>query len=591
MDKYAFAPEQYEKELKGIFQELAAVEEITELYFHQILKRFPKDKKYLFSRDQLVRGYRYLVAQGFFEPAQRIEKSIRMKPVRTLSGVATVTVLTRPFPCPGQCIFCPNDFRMPKSYLSDEPGAQRAEKNSFDPYFQTYNRLLALDNTGHSIEKIELIVLGGTWSFYPDEYQIWFIKRCFDALNDYGVEDNRANVVTANNFAESDHNHTSKDQLAPYKKTYNAVITEMLSTGGRSLVSEYEQATWNELESAHSRNEHATCRNVGLVIETRPDYITKQELIKIRRLGATKIQIGIQSLNDNVLSMNKRGHDAQATKEAIKLIRLAGFKIHGHWMPNLYGSNVQKDIEDYQRLWEKDMSPDELKVYPTSIISNTELYNVYQQGKYKPYTHDELLEVLVATLPLTPRYCRLTRIVRDIPSPDIVAGNKLTNFRQIAEQAIMQQGRKLQDIRAREIKSQEVTFDELKLEVLNYPTCVGEEFFLSYTTKDTDQIAGFLRLCIPERSLSGSHFISELSNTAIIREIHIYGQVLGIGKKAKGESQHLGLGTKLIEQAKARARKKGFKELAVISAIGTREYYLKKGFIQGNLYMRMKITE
>ncbi len=589
MDKYEFVPENYVQELTGIFEEFNALEDISDVNFHRVLKHFPKDKKYLFSRDQLVRGYRYLVTQGILEPEERIEKSIRMKPVRTLSGVATVTVLTRPFPCPGQCIFCPNDIRMPKSYISDEPGAQRAEKNSFDPYLQTYNRLLALDNTGHSIEKIELIVLGGTWSFYPDEYQIWFIKRCFEALNDYGVEDNRTNVVITSNFAETE--QTGKDQPTPSKRTYNAIITTMLSTGGKSLISASEQATWEELESAHKFNEHAKCRNVGLVIETRPDYITKQELIKIRRLGATKIQIGIQSLNDKVLAMNKRGHSAQATKEAIKLIRLAGFKIHGHWMPNLYGSNVQKDIEDYQRLWEKDVSPDELKVYPTSIIANTELHNVYQQGGYHPYTHDELLEVLVATLPQTPRYCRLTRIVRDIPSPDIVAGNKLTNFRQIAEQAIMQQGGKLQDIRAREIKSREVTFDELKLEVLNYPTSVGDEYLLSYTTKDTDQIAGFLRLCIPERSLSSSHFIPELKNTAIIREIHVYGQVLGIGQKAKGESQHLGLGTKLIEQAKARARKKGFKELAVISAIGTREYYLKKGFIQGNLYMRMKISE
>ncbi|MEI7603943.1 MAG: tRNA uridine(34) 5-carboxymethylaminomethyl modification radical SAM/GNAT enzyme Elp3 [bacterium] len=570
MDKYYFNPQLYKEQLKSILNEIEGEKVWIERSLRPILVKYPKDGNGLFSNDQLVAGYQLLVSEGTILQNSLVEERIKMKPTRTISGVATVTVLTKPFPCPGKCIFCPNDVRMPKSYLRDEPGAQRAEKNRFDPYMQTYNRLLALQKTGHNIEKIELIVLGGTWSFYPEDYQIWFIKRCFEAMNDFDANNGYAKEFTGEEPAIE----PGYDNLKAVN--YNLEISKIKNN------SEFEKTGWKDLFSQHKINETAYCKCVGLVVETRPDYINEAEVICIRKLGATKVQIGIQSLNDEILVLNKRGHDVDTTKNAIRLLRLAGFKIHAHWMPNLYGSDVKKDIIDYMKLWSEDFSPDELKIYPTSIIANTELYERYLEGVYQPYSYDELLEVLVNTIPLTPRYCRLTRIIRDIPSTDIIAGNMKTNFRQIAEEEITKKGGKCQCIRCREIKGKIVTFEDLELEVSQYETNIGLQYFISFKTKTDDNIAGFLRLSLPKVE----NYIDELKGKAMIREIHVYGQVVGIGKEFDGKSQHIGLGTKLIEIAKQIALENKYQELSVISAIGTRGYYRKKGFVADGLYMK-----
>jgi elongator complex protein 3 len=583
---YAFNPQPYHTQLKSIINSIESTNEWKENTFHKILKKHPRDGVGLFSRDQILTGYKYLIQEGEAVFQQRVQDKIKMKPVRSISGVTTVTVLTKPFPCPGKCIFCPNDVRMPKSYLADEPGAQRAERNNFDPYLQTYNRLKALQNIGHNTEKIELIVLGGTWSFYPEEYQIWFIKRCFEALNDFPNIDQRENIQTQNIYEEASKKpFTINGQRA----TYNQAISHVATHQGKGFFTKSELASWDELFSEHKKNETAHSKCVGLVIETRPDYIDAKEVLKIRKLGATKVQIGIQSLNDTVMSLNKRGHGRKETEKAIELLRQAGFKIHAHWMPNLLGSTVESDIADYKELWSETIRPDELKIYPCSIIANTELNEEFKKGNYKPYSYEELLEVLSSVMPLTPRYCRLTRVIRDIPSTDIVEGNKLTHFRQIAENKITADGERCQCIRCREVKSKEVSFDDLELEVIEYQSSMGKQYFLSYKTKTGDNIAGFLRLSIPDKNHSESNFIEELRNKAMIREIHVYGQVVGIGEHDEGKSQHLGLGTKLIEKAKEIALENSFKELSVISAIGTREYYKKKGFHEDGLYMAVEI--
>jgi elongator complex protein 3 len=576
----SFNAQLYTEELTGIITAVETADTWDLNSLHKILKKHPKDGNQLFSRDQLVSGYETMVKSGQFESKQLVKERIRMKPMRTQSGVTTVTVLTKPFPCPGKCIFCPNDVRMPKSYLADEPGAQRAEMNNFDPYLQTYNRLLAIQSIGHDVEKIELIVLGGTWSFYPEEYQIWFIKRCFEAMNDFGKLDQREEIHTKNVFRHADELpmlHTNGKRM-----TYNQLVSSVAIGDNKKFFTSDELATWEELFEQHTNNESSKSRCVGLVIETRPDYIDEKEVLKIRKLGATKVQIGIQSLNDEVMDLNKRGHGRKETEKAIKLLRQAGFKIHAHWMPNLFGSSVENDIQDYARLWEESIRPDELKIYPMSIIKNTEVFDLYQKGEFQPYSYEELLHVLTNTIPQTPRYCRLTRIIRDIPSTDIVAGNKLTNFRQIAEEELKRAKTLCQDIRSREIKNAQVAMEDLEIEILEYNSSAGNEFFISYKTKTDDKIAGFLRLHIP----LGANFIEELNNKAIIREIHVYGQVVGLGQKREGKSQHLGLGTLLMQKAKEIAKEKGFEQIAVISAIGTREYYAKKGFEKGELYMR-----
>lgn len=594
MTKYNFDPQPYIQEISAIILEVESQSKWGKHSLRRILAKHPRDGKGIFSRDQLVQGYKHLLKQDDQIENPQVMERIKMKPTRTISGVAPVTVLTKPFPCPGKCIFCPNDVRMPKSYLADEPGAQRAERNHFDPYLQTYNRLQALENIGHNTDKVELIVLGGTWSFYPEAYKIWFIKRCFEAMNDFGSNDQRESIENHNLFEEAA--NVPNQKIDGKRKSYNQIINEVVVNQGEKLVAESEKSSWEELEIQHTLNEVARSRCVGLVIETRPDYIDEQEIIKLRRLGATKIQIGIQSLNDKVMELNKRGHGAKATYKAIELLRMGGFKIHAHWMPNLYGSSVEADIRDFEKLWDKKVSPDELKIYPTSIIANTELYDKFKQDKYKPYSYEELLQVLSTVMPMVPRFCRVTRVVRDIPSTDIVAGNKLTNFRQIAEADIKKHHQIVQDIRSREIKNQLVNFEDLEIEIINYPSNIGEEIFLSYKTKIDDKIVGFLRLSIPEALIGKEHFIEELQDCAMIREVHVYGKALQISDSTKSglnekHAQHIGIGSKLIELAKQYVLDhSNYKRLAVISAIGTRNYYTKHGFELDKMYMIAKLA-
>ena len=310
---------------------------------------------------------------------------MQRRPVRTQSGVTPLTVLTKPFPCPGKCVFCPNDLRMPKSYLSDEPGAQRAAANHFDPYLQTWNRLAAYRAIGHPVDKVEIIVLGGTWSFYPEAYQVWFAARCFEALNDFGDgRDGRSEIEPSAPVFDALPARVDGREHAtnPYNRMVRGFLADRL---GGELVPEAEQAAWERLEVAQGANESAACRSVGFVIETRPDHVTEEEVLRIRRLGATKVQIGIQSLDDTVLEANQRGHDVGATRDAVARLRLAGFKIHAHWMPNLLGSTPERDVEDFARLWgDPAIRPDELKIYPCSLIESAELMHFHDRGSGAP---------------------------------------------------------------------------------------------------------------------------------------------------------------------------------------------------------------
>jgi len=604
--KFAFDVEANREPLIAILREvLSADKRLSRKQFNQLLYKYPRPNgEGLYSRPHLIQAYRELAGQeGIPQVTEENLQKLRRKPIRTMSGVTPVTVLTKPFPCPGECIFCPNDVRMPKSYLSDEPGAQRAEQNSFDPYLQTYTRVQTYYNMAHPTDKIEVIILGGTWSFYPETYQIWFVKRIFDALHDFGAGiDRRQEVWDAIHVGSQlhpEHNTTNvKIQGVEFNRTYNQVVQEVYADemrrsreltqtmeakgADRSPIDEY--ATWEELEAIHTQNETEPCRVVGLVVETRPDHISAEEVLRIRRLGCTKVQIGFQSLNDEVLKLNKRGHHVQATRRAVKLLRQAGFKIHAHWMPNLYGSTPDLDIEDYRKMFnDPDFAPDELKVYPCSLIESAELMQYHEKGLWQPYTYDELLHVLTNAFKDTPEYCRLTRVIRDIPGTDIVTGNKVTNFRQVVDQELEKRGERCMDIRAREIRNQVVAPEDLTMDEFWYPSSMSDEVFIQYITNDDDRrIAGFLRLSLPNSEETPLH--SELNDCAMIREIHVYGQSLGIGKNRDGRAQHVGLGTKLIEHAVKMATERGYKKLAVISAIGTREYYRKRGFEDGLYY-------
>lgn len=583
MAKYKINTIEEEASIIDLLTEISQ-EDLSEDAIYKYLKKNTDVTGSLYSKSFLTVTYKKFKKQNKISLSKTNEKilyrNLRMKKIRTISGVTPVTVLTKPFPCPGQCIFCPSDVRMPKSYLSDEPGAQRALQNKFDPYLQTFNRLVAFRNNGHPTDKVELLVLGGTWSVYKESYQIWFIKRCFDALNDFGHKYN-TEVISPDidlPFDEESLNEIEGDNI---KQSYNEVISKALAPKMRKALDE-ESATWEELLDAHTTNETSETRCIGLVIETRPDEINIAEITRMRMLGATRVQIGIQSMNDDVLRLNKRGHDVEKTKEALGLLRQAGFKILAHWMPNLYGSRPNMDIKDFDLLFnDLAIKPDELKIYPCSLINSAELMKYYKNGEWKPYTQEELLEVVKYAILATPRYCRLNRVIRDIPSTDIVVGNKKTNFRQIADNDISKYSAKPVDIRSREIRNNSYNLQDLQLINTTYPTAVSEENFLEFITGD-DKVVAFLRLSLP---LPGIQTIfEELQDAAIIREIHVYGKSVEIGIHSEKNMQHKGLGKNLIEKAVKIAKDAGYKKIAVISSVGTRKYYEKRGFHTQGLY-------
>jgi elongator complex protein 3 len=629
---YVFDYKPYLTELVALLKKFEKLDWTKKQYF-KIIKTHTKKDGALFSKNELIQAYRVLAGTHGLKPFNlEVVHSLQMKPTRTMSGVAPITVLTKPFPCPGKCIFCPNDVRMPKSYLSDEPGAQRAERNYFDPYLQTYNRLQALYTIGHPISKAEIIVLGGTWSFYTESYQIWFIKECFRALNDFGInqfgrkmKDDREAIETlyqkmnqgyrqTQGYGMSHDPSANKQALLNHEldgvevglnKSYNKVVSQLyVAPEKKAGFDKYQAATWQELHQQQLLNENSSVRAVGLVVETRPDNISVAEVIRMRRLGCTKTQIGVQSLQDSVLQKNKRGHNVEATRRAFKLLRKAGFKIHAHWMANLYGSSVEQDQKDYDLLFQDpDFKPDELKVYPCSLIGSAELMQYYQAGKWKPYSYQELLQVVIHALKVTPAYCRLTRIIRDIPSTDIVEGNKLTNFREIAQAELKKQELMANDIRSREIRDKVVNPQDLQFQVYKYKTSVSNELFLQYVVMDGSvaknkptRLVGFLRLSMPNSYHLKNPIVPELNHSAIIREVHVYGPSVKVGVSEKGKSQHLGVGTALLKQAQKivveinQSLRNGYQNLAVISAVGTREYYRKRGFVDGELYQFLDLN-
>jgi len=558
----------------------------------------------MLSKPEIILIYKTLAGKHGLKPVnQKILTQLTLKPIRTSSGVAPVTVLTKPFACPGNCLFCPSDVRMPKSYLATEPGAQRAEHNFFDPYLQTYNRLQALFDMGHPVEKVELIVLGGSWSVYPLSYKVWFIKECFRAMNQFGIADDtdainqfyqqKINEISQlKKIALTSDSKLNEQQFSKYQpqgelteqKSYNCLVKELFAEAELKVgIVEYQSAKWGKLQLEQQKNETAMIRCVGLVLETRPDLITQKEVKELRRYGATKIQLGLQSLNDEVLKLNLRGHIVAQSATAMKLLRQAGFKLHIHWMPNLYGSTPEKDKNDFLKLFADDrFKPDEIKIYPCSLIESAPLMRFYKQGLWKPYTYEELLDVLSFCLENTPEYCRITRMIRDIPGFEIVVGNKKSNFRQMAQDELQKRQSASLNIRAREIRNVKFDIDQVFLDVQRYSTNSSQELFFQYVVKidDIKMILGFLRLSLPTEQST----VDELKDCAIIREVHVYGQLVGLGKEAKGKAQHLGLGTKLLQKAEELAKKADYKKLSVISAIGTKEYYRKRGFADGELY-------
>ena len=532
---------------------------------------------------------------------------LRMKPRRSASGVATITVITKPWPCGSDCLYCPNDIRMPKSYLHGEPACERAEQNWFDPYLQVSARLTALTQMGHSTDKIELIVLGGTWSDYPEAYQTWFISELFRALNDGAVlgEDPVRDVPGTVAERRAFYADAGFPQDGAGFEAFTAAAQRTIDAGAAGYNAAFhrlyggsdawmraaamQQGSFAELERLHKVNETARHRVVGLVIETRPDAITPATLTTIRRLGCTKVQMGIQTLDQDVLDANDRSITLDRIQAAFELLRVFGFKIHAHAMANLYTATPERDKRDYRTLvCAPAFQPDEIKLYPCALIEGARLCEKYRDGSWRPYTEDELLDVLADDIIATPPFCRISRMIRDFSSNDILVGNKKPNLRQLVERRLQEagEGAEVQEIRFREVGTRSFDASSLSLDIVPYSTTNTRERFLQWITPD-NRIAGFLRLSLPDLryvdALSSELPVRE--GEAMIREVHVYGVATQLGEDGVS-AQHIGLGRRLVERACEIAREEGYTKVNVISAVGTREYYRGLGFHDNGLYQQ-----
>jgi elongator complex protein 3 len=525
---------------KKIVAELARQEKPTAFELSQLKRKMARERSIgLPKNSELIPVYHELIDQEIISINPSLEQILLTRRVRSLSGVAVVSVLTKPYRCPGKCLYCPGQRGVPKSYLKNEPAVMRAIDNKYDPYRQTYNRIKALEEIGHPTDKIELIVIGGTWSCFPKRYQDKFISRCFEAAN---------------------------------------------------------QEKSHSLAEAQQKNIQAKHRIVSLTLETRPDYINEKEILQMRKLGATKVELGVQCLNQDILSFNRRGHGLEAVVAATKLLKEAGFKVGYHLMLNLPGATIEEEKGSALRLFSsQEFRPDFLKIYPTAIVAGAPLYKMWKRGEYQPYSKRQLIDLIKFVKRNTPRYCRIQRVIRDIPSESVPVGPvRTTNLRETVLKEMKEESQPCHCIRCREIKDHPQDFEPFLFRE-DYDSSEGKEIFLTFEDKGQSHLLALLRLRIPAHALQGkNHFIETLKMAALIREVHTYGQHLAIGKQSPSSPQHQGLGKKLInlaEQIIEKEYSQSIEKIAVIAGVGTREYYRRLDYELQETYMVKNLSK
>lgn len=548
----------------GIRQKVESPE-LVDQFLQELIVNVPKDieamekRKRAFSArnkcDVTVnRDLIFIAREKGIEMSPELEKLLVKRAVRTISGVTPIGILTKAYPCPGRCAFCPTENKMPKSYLSSQPAAARALRNKFHPHKQVSSRIAALEDSGHPVSKLEIIVMGGTWSFLPKRYQTWYIKNVYDAAN-----------------------------------------------GQKS----------KNLSAAIKANETAKNRIIGLTLETRPDHITQKELERMRRYGCTRVEIGVQTIDDAISDLNLRDQTKEQVAYATKLMREFGFKFCYHLMPGLYGSTPEKDLLMLREIFENaDYKPDFVKIYPCQVLPNSLLADWWKAGKFEPLHDVELIKLLLKMKKLVPEWTRIMRLLRDIPVGNILSGAKFSNLRQI----IKQQPKKLKEILGEEdfneifhgkfswpckcVRCREIGFADkdkidsssnLELVRRDYEAAGGTETFLSFESPDKKTLYALLRLRKPDKDFAPEYFTSVFKNAALIREVHSYGSEITVGNKA-GVGQHRGLGRKLIAEAEKIAREEWeLKRMTIIAGVGTREYYRKFGYELKCTYMTKKL--
>ena len=458
------------------------------------------------------------------------------KPTRVLSGVTIVAVMTAPFPCPhGKCIYCPGgpDVGTPQSYIGNEPALMRAVRNSYDPYLQVHDRLKQYLVLGHTPSKIDLIVMGGTFTALPWDYRVWFMTNVYEAFNRFPKP---------------------KPNKLP------------------------------SLEEAQLRNETAKIRVVGVTFETRPDWAKERHADEMLYLGGTRVELGVQSIYEDVLRRIHRGHGVKEIIEATRILKDSGFKIVYHIMPGLPGSDIDKDLEMIKEIFENpDFRPDMLKIYPTLVIKGTELYNSWREGKYRPLTNEEAIELISEMYRYIPKWVRIMRVQRDVPAPIIEAGPNLGNLREFVEKRALEKGIKIREIRYREVGRalrRGLRLGRVVITREYYEASEGMEVFIAAEDIENDIIVGLLRLRIPS---SKAHRAEVDSRTAIVRELHVYGPQVPVGLDYEDAWQHKGWGRKLLQTAEEIARYEfNANKIIILSGIGVREYYRKLGYVRSH---------
>jgi elongator complex protein 3 len=505
------------------------------------------------------------------ERREELESVLQRKPVRTASGVSPVAIMTSPHNCPhGKCLYCPggpdSEFSSSQSYTGNEPAAARGVQNDYDPYGQVRLRLEQLREIGHPVDKVELILMGGTMTARSHDYQEWFVKRALQAMNEYDVDG------------------------------------EPEPAEGESFAQDPEEYDFEYVEDVIARNETADVRNIGTTFETKPDWCDREQIDRMLRLGGTKVEVGVQTTFERINREMHRGHGAQASIDANRRLRDAAFKVGFHMMPGQPGMTKEMCLEDFRRLFEDEKwKPDYLKIYPTLVVRGTQTYDMWHEGAYDPLTNEEAAELVAEIKSMIPKYTRLQRVQRDIPADFIDAGVWKSNLRQLARQKMADHGWTCDCIRCREVGMNDQAPGDVELDVTTYEAAGGTEHFISYEDPDNNLLIGFCRLRFP-----GNPQRAELREAALVRELHVYGPMVEVSEARSASEtssgdeprdgdesydwQHKGYGRKLLRKAEALAADAGYEKVSVISGIGAREYYREKlGYHQDGPYVSKRL--
>jgi elongator complex protein 3 len=451
---------------------------------------------------------------------------LQKKPIRTISGIAIVAVMARPHPCPGECIYCPVGENAPQSYTGEEPAALRAKRANFDPYTQVSDRLAQLKQIGHPVDKVELIVMGGTFNAQPLDYQEWFVRKCFDAMNDFG--------------------------------------------GG-------EPVEAKTLAEAQKRNETALVRNVGMTFETRPDFVSAKHVERMLGYGVTRVELGVQTLSDSVYEKVKRGHSVEDVASATKTLKDAGLKVGYHMMPGLF-SDIEGDLEMFRVLFNDErFKPDFVKIYPALVIKGTGLYEMWKGGEYEPYGDEEAIELICRIKSIMPKWVRTMRIQRDIPVGFIEAGVKRGDIGAIVNERLKGACSciRCRDVGHRVYRGGAVSEEGIEILIEVYDVSGGTEYFISAEDVENNALIAYLRL--------------RLGNDAIVRELRVLGPMVPLGSREEEAEQHRGWGGALLRKAEEMAKKEKINKILITSAIGTREYYRQHGYRRRGPYMEKNL--